>query len=106
MKVKPPKDFLFKNITIYENDIYKNNEIEVDDCIVDEIKELWEKGIHTCSCCCGHNNEFLAHIMVQEIDEGKMINLGYTMFLNEFGYKCFVPKSKCRCDKNRRLEYE
>lgn len=29
----------------------------IDGCIADAIKELWNKGIETTGCCCGHNIE-------------------------------------------------
>ena len=100
MILKPPKDFLLKNIIIDE-DIYKNNEISIDDCLVDEIKDLWVKGIHTNSCCCGHKNSVPKHIMVERTDYSRMLDLGYKMYLNQFGGICFIPKSKCKCKKKR-----
>ena len=27
----------------------------IDNCLIEEIKDLWSKGIQTKSCCCGHN---------------------------------------------------
>lgn len=27
----------------------------IDQCIVDAVKEIWNKGIETTGCCCGHN---------------------------------------------------
>jgi hypothetical protein len=97
MLVKPPKDFLLKNIITDEN-IYKNYEIEIDNCLVEEIKDLWSKGIHTTGCCCGHNDSRLRpSIGVQNTDIQKMIDLGYKMFINEFGSVEFTPKTKCKC---------
>jgi hypothetical protein len=29
----------------------------IDECIVDQIKALWEAGIETLGCCCGHHKE-------------------------------------------------
>lgn len=96
MLIKPPKDFLLKNI-IVDEDIYKNWDIEIDDCLVEEIKDLWNKGIHTSGCCCGHKGKFPAWISVEHTDIPKMLDLGYKMFINEFGTVEFIPKSKCKC---------
>lgn len=96
MLVKPPKDFLLKNIIIDEN-IYKNYEIEIDNCLVEEIKDLWSKGVHTTGCCCGHkDNRLKPYIGVQNTDIQKMLDLGYKMFINEFGSVEFTPKTKCK----------
>ncbi len=48
----------------------------VDNCILEEIKELWEKGIQTTNSCCGHNKLPGSIIVIHEhID--KMLELGY-----------------------------
>lgn len=101
MIIKPPENFLLKNI-ITDFDFYKNNEINIDECLVDEIKNLWNKGVHTIGCCCGHQDTLPKHIMVERTDYKKMLDLGYDMYLNQYGNVCFVPKSKCICDKKKR----
>lgn len=30
-------------------------QLAVDRCLIDELEELWAKGIITTGCCCGHN---------------------------------------------------
>lgn len=41
---------------------YKTN-ILVDECLGDEIESLWNKGIRTAGCCCGHG-KYLGFINV------------------------------------------
>ena len=107
MIIKTPKNFLLKNCII-DDDMeqnYKNNDIEVDDCLAEEIQELWEKGIHTRGCCCGHSKE-TGFIQVERTDLGKMIELGYQWYHEypeELGgydrHDAFIPHSKCKCGK-------
>jgi len=42
----------------------------VDACIADHIVALWEAGIWTGSCCCGHNNTFPRHVLVNNPEDG------------------------------------
>lgn len=101
----PPKNFLIKNIITEGNldNIFKNNDVEVDECIAEEIKKLWEQGIHTLGCCCGHQTA-VGFIQVERTDFAKMIELGYKWYTypEEFGGKermdAFIPKSKCHCE--------
>ena len=83
-----------------EEHIYKSGELDIDNCLVDEIKKLWDAGIHTRGCCCGHN-KLGGYIEVERTDIPKMISLGYEIYkgkkINYFD--TFVPKSKCLCDK-------
>ncbi len=30
-------------------------EVEIDACISDTIQQLWDAGVRTLGCCCGHN---------------------------------------------------
>jgi hypothetical protein len=53
----------------------------IDACLVPEIKHLWNMGIRTQGCCCGHN-EIDPHILVHKDDIEKMKNLGYTHWAN------------------------
>jgi len=54
--------------------------IGVDKCLADEILSLWDKGIKTRGCCCGHNLAY-GYIQVEdEEDKKKMIELGYRKY--------------------------
>lgn len=48
----------------------------VDNCIVEAILILWDKGIETTGCCCGHNFE-RAWVNVHPDDYVVMFELGY-----------------------------
>lgn len=48
----------------------------IDPCIMEEIKYLWELGINTYGCCCGHNT-YEPMVNVGEKDIKKMLQLGY-----------------------------
>lgn len=48
----------------------------VDNCIVDAIEILWDKGIETTGCCCGHNIE-RGWVNVHPEDYIAMFELGY-----------------------------
>lgn len=48
----------------------------VDICLATEIAELWNLGIETTGCCCGHNKGF-AYIGVLDKYIDKMLELGY-----------------------------
>lgn len=50
--------------------------IGVDECVLDEVKNLWSKGIETVESCCGHNITS-GYIAVREKHITEMINLGY-----------------------------
>ena len=82
------------------SDEYKD-EIEVDDCIAEEIKYLLNQNIHTCGCCCGHGK--IGFIQVIDEDIELMQQYGYKKYLyeDEFGgddrNDAFMPKSKCIC---------
>lgn len=52
--------------------------ISIDPCIVDEIQELWSKGIVTYGSCCGHNL-FNSMVNVREDQSGLMLEMGYVM---------------------------
>lgn len=53
----------------------------VDACIENEIKWLWELGVHTTGCCCGHN-KIDGFIGVIDSDIDFMLELGYTVQKN------------------------
>ena len=99
-----PNNFLLKNI-IVDDDIYKNGKLEIDKCLIEEIKQLWALGIHTQGCCCGHNKT-IGFIQVERTDFQKMLDMGYEWYHDyeeELGgknrYDAFIPKSVCVCEK-------
>jgi hypothetical protein len=51
--------------------------IAVDKCLLPEIIRLWERGIKTTGCCCGHGHDNMAFIGVAPEYEPQMIALGY-----------------------------
>lgn len=53
----------------------------IDPCILDEIIQLWAKGIITHGCCCGHNNpEWHSFVNVDDNCIDKMIAMGYVQY--------------------------
>lgn len=77
----PPENFIPYN----SSKGYKT-EIPVDDCISEEIKDLWNKGIKTAGCCCGHGIS-LGYIQVTDDCIEAMEQLGYEHYIyqSEFG---------------------
>jgi len=68
----------------------------VDTCLAGEIQELWEAGIHTTGCCCGHNKHE-PYIGVHPDDIQKMKDMGYEVRYNECrpgDEDSFVPKTR------------
>jgi len=65
---------------------YKNNRIKaglsgkccIDECIVDDIKKLWDKEIITHGSCCGHGKQE-SYVNVADESIQKMIDMGYVM---------------------------
>lgn len=63
----------------------------IDLCLVNEIRELWDKGVSTYASCCGHGR-IHGTIAVDEKDRQKMVELGYkTVAENDC---TFISKSK------------
>lgn len=89
----PPKNLIKENCT----DEYKTS-IQVDDCISEEIKDLWSKGIKTTGCCCGHGMN-LGFIQVTDDCIKTMEKLGYDHYVYDSDYggiqrkDAFIPKS-------------
>jgi len=54
----------------------------VDRCLEDEIKDLWQKGIRTTGCCCGHNI-VPGYIGVIDEDIPVMKQMGYKVHFNK-----------------------
>ena len=68
----------------------------IDNCLIEEIKDLWNKGIQTTSCCSGHDKE-RGYIVVIPEHIKKMEELGYEHFCDpEFkpARTHFKPKTK------------
>ena len=68
--------------------------VSVDAEIVDEIKELWDKGIYTTGCCSAHPDG--AYIGVTDDCVCMMEMLGYKHLYNPHdgdNQKTFLPKS-------------
>lgn len=69
--------------------------INIDKCLVSEIKYLNKQGIKTVGCCCGHGKS-QGYIQVQRGCGKKMELLEYKRLPvdeNGNGYNCFKPKS-------------
>lgn len=74
--------------------LYKHH-IWIDSCLLDEIKYLWDNGIVTTGCCCGHNL-LPPYIGVDIRSSDDMKLLGYKVQYNPFDNKrdtSFYPKS-------------
>lgn len=54
----------------------------IDTCLLEEIQHLWNLGIRTTGCCCGHNITD-GYIGVYPEDTPKMKQLGYRVKFNE-----------------------
>lgn len=53
-----------------------SSQVAIDACIASEIRMLWENGIRTLGCCCGHNKcEPFVNVDQRDID--KMLYMGY-----------------------------
>ena len=73
----------------------ETKQVTIDKCLLPEILYLWEKGIRTAGCCCGHGIEKESFIDVNTSDCAKMSKLGYVHCQN--GWKSpttFSPKTK------------
>jgi len=70
--------------------------VEIDKCLLPEILKLWEMGIKTTGCCCGHGDSSKAFISVQNEFISKMLDLGYITALG--GFK---PKTKLKYGVSR-----
>ena len=70
--------------------------VSIDKCLIHEIIHLWEQGIKTVGCCCGHGEITKAYIQVQEEYIPKMTKLGYFERFNinrPLADDCFIPKT-------------
>lgn len=51
--------------------------VGIDQCVLEEVIDLWLKGIETVECCCGHNSGHKGYIAVGQNFFNKMKTLGY-----------------------------
>ena len=70
--------------------------IEVDRCVLKDLRTVWAQGIRTECSCCGHGNG-QAFICVAKEDAGKMRAMGYTEIPHRYAHcaECgvfFAPK--------------
>lgn len=69
--------------------------ITIDNCLLNEIKDLWSKGIVTGGCCCGHNIS-LGMVSVEDEYIDVMLSLGYKIRFHELDptrRDTFIPKT-------------
>lgn len=70
--------------------------VSIDKCLLPEIISLWEMGIKTTGCCCGHGKQ-PPFIGVIEADIQKMKDLGYKVQFNSCrpgDEDSFIPKTE------------
>lgn len=82
----------YSNMEIIE---FNGKRIQVDSCLVEEIKGLLEIGVVTLASCCGHNKG-VGNIAVDEKSIKIMESLGYERFYNPCypdAKEYFKPKS-------------
>ena len=83
----------------YDNQLMLKNwwngkDVCIDKCLVEEIQSLWNKGIITTGCCCGHNKAE-PYINVHEDYENIMEEVFcYEYTINQFGVKGYKPKTR------------
>lgn len=78
----------------------------IDKCLLPEILKLWEMGIKTTGCCCGHGKD-KPFISIDFDDIQKMKDLGYEVFHNECrpdDEDSFVPKTILDYQKSKCTE--
>jgi len=71
----------------------------VDKCLLPEIVRLWEMGIRTTGCCCGHGNSEKAFIGVRNDCISKMKGMGYKVQFNPYRPEdedSFIPKTEIK----------
>lgn len=81
----------------WEDDSKKEEKlVAVDKCLLSEILELWEMGIKTTGCCCGHGDISKAFIGVHPLHVKTMKEMGYKVYYNSCNpdsEDCFIPKT-------------
>lgn len=77
--------------------------VAIDKCLLPEIIQLWEMGIKTTGCCCGHG-KLEPFISVREECINEMKLLGYEVQCNPHNLKgedSFYPKTKLKYGTNK-----
>ena len=80
----------------------------IDECIAEEIKNVWSYGIKTTGCCCGHNTN-KGYIGVIDKDIEFMKKAGYKTLINKQNLRDesnFLPKSHYNNGKLNFIDYE
>lgn len=80
------------------NDPPKPYTVAIDKCLLPEILKLWEMGIKTTGCCCGHGKQE-AFIGVLPEYVPRMKELGYQVHFNSYrpdDEDSFVPKTELK----------
>ena len=73
----------------------ETKQVTIDKCLLPEILSIWEKGIRTNGCCCGHGTEKESFIGVNASDCAKMSELGYVHCQNGWSSPTtFSPKTQ------------
>ena len=70
--------------------------VSIDKCLLPEILRLWELGIKTTGCCCGHGDASKAFIGVHPEYIKTMRTLGYKNYYNEHNSDSedhFIPQT-------------
>lgn len=92
----------------YEHDSQKKPKVvSIDKCLLPEVLRLWEMGIKTTGCCCGHGRS-KPFISVAFEDIQKMKELGYKVQYNScrpYDEDSFVPKTELRYGIAQCTEY-
>ena len=89
-----------------EDSMKKPKTVSIDKCLLPEILELWEMGIKTTGCCCGHG-KLEPFIGVDFDDIQKMKDLGYEVYYNEHrpnDEDSFIPKTVMKYDRAKCTE--
>lgn len=75
--------------------------VAIDKCLLPEILSLWEQGIKTTGCCCGHGQSSKAFIGVKPEFIPRMKELEYTVYYNSCrpnDEDSFIPKTMLTYD--------
>lgn len=73
---------------------WSNKTVNVDNCLLEEVKQLWKAGVRTTGNCCGHNVA-PAFISVWPAEIPKMLELGYETYAHPDAERKdhFIPKT-------------
>ena len=70
---------------------FTGKKVSIDNCIIQEVSDLWKKGIKTIGSCCGHNKT-VPTIVVPESENSKMQALGYKKLYCPFNSNIYISK--------------